>query len=36
MIGDPVVVLPEVEYRRVWDRFYEDFSFRPSMSPIKW
>lgn len=28
----PVVELPEVEYRRVWDRFYEDFKFRPSTS----
>ncbi|PJN09505.1 hypothetical protein CG723_22365 [Streptomyces sp. CB01635] len=32
----PVVALPEVEYRRVWDRFYEDFRFRPSTSSRKW
>ncbi|MFI8769394.1 DUF2716 domain-containing protein [Streptomyces sp. NPDC053792] len=36
MMGDPVVALPEAEYRRVWDRFYEDFSFQPSTSPLKW
>ncbi|GAA3399238.1 DUF2716 domain-containing protein [Streptomyces roseoviridis] len=36
MIGDPVVVLPDAEYRRVWDRFYEDFGFRPSTNPIEW
>ncbi|MEU6851381.1 DUF2716 domain-containing protein [Actinacidiphila alni] len=36
MIEDPVIVLPEADYRRVWDRFYEDFSFRPSTNPIKW
>ncbi|MFD7533441.1 DUF2716 domain-containing protein [Streptomyces sp. NPDC059849] len=36
MRGDPVVVLPEAEYRRVWDRFYGDFSFQSSTSPFKW
>ena len=33
---DPVAALPEAEYRRVWDRFYEDFNVRPSMSSFKW
>ncbi|MER5207557.1 DUF2716 domain-containing protein [Streptomyces sp. NPDC002825] len=28
--------LPEAEYRRVWDRFYEDFDFRPSTSSSEW
>jgi hypothetical protein len=36
MMEDPVAALPESEYRRVWDRFYEDFNFRPSMSSLKW
>ncbi|GAA4936486.1 DUF2716 domain-containing protein [Streptomyces coeruleoprunus] len=36
MIKDPVVALPEAEYRRVWGRFYEDFDFRPSMSSFEW
>jgi hypothetical protein len=36
MMKDPVAALPEAEYRRVWDRFYEDFNFRPSMSSFKW
>nr|WP_306324812.1 DUF2716 domain-containing protein [Streptomyces venezuelae] len=25
--------LSDAEDRRVWDRFYEKFSFQPSMSP---
>jgi hypothetical protein len=29
-------VLPEAEYQRVWDRFYSEFDFRPSMSPCTW
>ncbi|MFF5767150.1 DUF2716 domain-containing protein [Streptomyces tanashiensis] len=37
MSGDtPVVELPEAEYRHVWDRFYEQFGFRPSTSPLTW
>ncbi|MGW7053568.1 DUF2716 domain-containing protein [Streptomyces sp. NPDC054887] len=36
MNGDPVAALPEAEYRHVWDRFYEDFDFQPSMSSFKW
>ncbi|MGW2202046.1 DUF2716 domain-containing protein [Streptomyces sp. NPDC001774] len=36
MTEDPVSALPEAEYRRVWDRFYEDFNFRPSMSSFSW
>ncbi|MER7956927.1 DUF2716 domain-containing protein [Streptomyces sp. NPDC096030] len=36
MMKDPVTALPDAEYRRVWDRFYEDFDFRPSMSPFSW
>ncbi|MBM7168682.1 DUF2716 domain-containing protein [Streptomyces sp. G44] len=36
MREDSVVELAAAEYRRVWDRFYEDFRFRPSMSPFKW
>ncbi|MFD7320375.1 DUF2716 domain-containing protein [Streptomyces sp. NPDC059875] len=36
MMEEPVVALPEAEYRRVWDCFYEEFSFRPSMSSFTW
>ncbi|MFF5932069.1 DUF2716 domain-containing protein [Streptomyces sp. NPDC012508] len=36
MVEGAVTVLSEAEYGRVWDRFYEDFDFRPSMSPLKW
>ncbi|MEV5343000.1 DUF2716 domain-containing protein [Streptomyces sp. NPDC052676] len=36
MMEEAVAELAEAEYRRVWDRFYEDFSFQPSMSPFKW
>ncbi|MFF4244361.1 DUF2716 domain-containing protein [Streptomyces sp. NPDC001822] len=28
--------LLETEYRRVWDRFYDEFTFRPSTSALKW
>ncbi|WP_406057901.1 DUF2716 domain-containing protein [Streptomyces sp. NBC_01077] len=28
--------LPEAEYRRVWDRFDEEFAFRPSTNPFQW
>ncbi|MFB6783449.1 DUF2716 domain-containing protein [Streptomyces sp. NPDC056352] len=33
---DPVAVLPEAEYRRVWDRFYAEFQFQPSTSALRW
>ncbi|OYP13871.1 hypothetical protein CFC35_04690 [Streptomyces sp. FBKL.4005] len=36
MMGDPVAELPEAEYRRVWDRFYTDFGFRPSTNSLTW
>lgn len=36
MVGSPVVELLEAEYRRVWDRFYDEFEFRPSTSSLKW
>ncbi|GAA1376073.1 DUF2716 domain-containing protein [Streptomyces beijiangensis] len=36
MMEDPVAALPEAEYRRVWDRFYAEFNFQPSMSSLKW
>ncbi|MFD7028666.1 DUF2716 domain-containing protein [Streptomyces sp. NPDC059917] len=36
MKNEPVVQLPEAEYRRVWDRFYAEFAFRPSMNPTTW
>jgi hypothetical protein len=36
MMEDPVTALSEAECRRVWDRFYEDFGFRPSTSSFKW
>ncbi|WP_329623772.1 DUF2716 domain-containing protein [Streptomyces sp. NBC_01255] len=32
----PVTELPEDDYRRVWDRFYEEFAFRPSVNPTTW
>ncbi|WP_329613934.1 DUF2716 domain-containing protein [Streptomyces brevispora] len=32
MPGDPVVELPDDEYRRIWDRFYDEFDFHPSVS----
>ncbi|WP_198540455.1 DUF2716 domain-containing protein [Streptomyces exfoliatus] len=32
----PVTELPEAEYGRVWDRFYEQFAFRPSVHPSTW
>ncbi|WP_460060815.1 DUF2716 domain-containing protein [Streptomyces sp. YKOK-I1] len=28
--------LPEAEYRSVWDRFYAEFEFSPSVNPAKW
>ncbi|MFD9746332.1 DUF2716 domain-containing protein [[Kitasatospora] papulosa] len=31
-----MVELLETEYRRVWDRFYDEFTFRPSTSSFKW
>ncbi|MGW0549723.1 DUF2716 domain-containing protein [Streptomyces altiplanensis] len=36
MMEVPVAALAEAEYQRVWDRFYEDFIFRPSMSSFMW
>jgi hypothetical protein len=33
---EPVAELPEVEYRRVWDRFHTEFGFRPSTNPFEW
>lgn len=36
MMDGPVVALVEAEYRRVWDRFHDEFKFRPSMSSSKW
>ncbi len=36
MMEVPVAALAEAEYQRVWDRFYEDFNFRPSMSSFTW
>ncbi len=36
MMEESVAALPEAEYRRVWDRFYQEFSFQPSMSSLKW
>lgn len=36
MMEDPVAALPEAECQRVWDRFYTEFNFRPSMSSLKW
>lgn len=35
MMESPVVELLETEYRRVWDRFYDEFTFRPSTSSFK-
>ncbi|MFE5023139.1 DUF2716 domain-containing protein [Streptomyces sp. NPDC056656] len=35
MMGQPVAAVPEAAYRRVWDRFYAEFSFQPSVSPLK-
>ncbi|MER6690233.1 DUF2716 domain-containing protein [Streptomyces minutiscleroticus] len=28
--------LTEAEYRNVWDRFYAEFAFRPSVNPAEW
>jgi hypothetical protein len=36
MKESPLVELLETEYRRVWDRFYDEFKFQPSTSPFKW
>lgn len=36
VMDEPVIELSDAEKRRVWDRFYEKFSFQPSMSPSKW
>ncbi|GAA1531681.1 hypothetical protein GCM10009730_46220 [Streptomyces albidochromogenes] len=36
MTEEPVAELPEDEYGRVWGHFYEEFGFRPSMSPFTW
>ncbi|MFF8847596.1 DUF2716 domain-containing protein [Streptomyces sp. NPDC015127] len=36
MMDRSVAELPEAEYRYVWDRFYEEFSFRPSTSSLQW
>ncbi|WP_405412465.1 DUF2716 domain-containing protein [Streptomyces decoyicus] len=36
MTNEPVVELPEAEYRRVWDRFCAEFAFRPSVYATKW
>ncbi|MFE4922327.1 DUF2716 domain-containing protein [Streptomyces sp. NPDC056661] len=36
MPNESVVQLSQAEYRRVWDRFYAEFNFRPSMNPAYW
>ncbi|MFE1962642.1 DUF2716 domain-containing protein [Streptomyces sp. NPDC059479] len=36
MPNESVVQLSQAEYRRVWDRFYAEFSFRPSVNPTQW
>ncbi|MEI5102856.1 DUF2716 domain-containing protein [Streptomyces sp. PmtG] len=36
MTDEPVVELPEGEYRPVWDRFYAEFAFRPSVYAARW
>ncbi|MEW2290656.1 DUF2716 domain-containing protein [Streptomyces sp. NPDC047841] len=37
LVTNPAVIqLSESEYRRVWDRFYTRFDFRPSTKPAKW
>lgn len=36
MTSKPVTELPEAEYRSVWDRFYVEFAFSPSVNPAKW
>ncbi|MDX2702661.1 DUF2716 domain-containing protein [Streptomyces sp. PA03-6a] len=35
-MDEPVAALPEAEYRHIWDRFYQEFSFQPSMSSLEW
>ncbi|SCF68215.1 DUF2716 domain-containing protein [Streptomyces sp. Cmuel-A718b] len=35
MMESPVAELLEAEYRRVWDRFYDEFGFQPSASPFQ-
>ncbi|UJF35521.1 DUF2716 domain-containing protein [Paenibacillus hexagrammi] len=30
------ISLRDDEYRRVWDKFYKDFSFKPSIDPQNW
>ncbi|MFD5140734.1 DUF2716 domain-containing protein [Streptomyces sp. NPDC058378] len=36
MSDEVVAELEDTEYRRVWDRFYEEFRFRPSVYPAHW
>ncbi|WP_406335728.1 DUF2716 domain-containing protein [Streptomyces sp. NBC_00203] len=36
MTSEFVTELAEAEYRSVWDRFYAEFAFRPSVNPAKW
>lgn len=36
MKSEPVTELLEAEYQSVWDRFYAEFAFRPSVNPAKW
>ncbi|CAL9330257.1 DUF2716 domain-containing protein [Streptomyces sp. enrichment culture] len=36
MTSEPVTELPEAEYRSVWDRFYTEFAFSPSVNPAEW
>ncbi|SOE06494.1 Protein of unknown function [Streptomyces sp. Ag109_G2-15] len=33
---ESVTELAEAEYRSVWDRFYAEFAFHPSVNPAKW
>ncbi|MET9876460.1 DUF2716 domain-containing protein [Actinacidiphila glaucinigra] len=35
-MDEPVTELSEAEYRHVWDRFYAEFNFQPSVSSLKW
>jgi len=36
MTSEPVTELSEAEYLSVWDRFYSEFAFSPSVNPAKW
>ncbi|MFI2297331.1 DUF2716 domain-containing protein [Actinacidiphila glaucinigra] len=35
-MDEPVAELADAEDRHVWDRFYQEFSFQPSISSLKW